>query len=161
LRLLKEGEEISDFKKLPPEEILLRWFNYHLAAAKHDRVVKNFDNDVKDGVNYTILLNQLNPSVCDKSALSEDDHKRCHKVVDNAKAIGVESIVKGHDIRSGNPKLNLIFTASIFNHCPGLEAKEEDYKAAAMLDEEGDPNDSREERAFRMWVNSLNLERAV
>jgi len=49
----------------------------------------------------------------------------------------------------------------IFNHCPGLTAKEEDFKAAAMLDEEGDPSDSREERAYRMWVNSLNLDRNV
>lgn len=28
-RLLKDGEEIGDLKKLPPEEILVRWINYH------------------------------------------------------------------------------------------------------------------------------------
>jgi len=56
IQLLNEGEELSDFKKLPPEDILIRWFNFHLKAAKHDRKITNFSEDVKDGVNYTVLL---------------------------------------------------------------------------------------------------------
>jgi len=32
-RLLKDGETIEDLMKLPPEEILVRWINYHLRAA--------------------------------------------------------------------------------------------------------------------------------
>ena len=47
VKLLKEGEELSDFRKLPPEEILLRWMNYHLHNAKHDKKVNNFSEDVK------------------------------------------------------------------------------------------------------------------
>jgi hypothetical protein len=37
IRLKKENEEISDLLKLKPEELLLRWFNYHLKNAGHDR----------------------------------------------------------------------------------------------------------------------------
>jgi len=36
-RLLKDGEDIKDLKKLKPEEILIRWINYHLREAGQDR----------------------------------------------------------------------------------------------------------------------------
>lgn len=36
-RLLEDGETLEQFLRLPPEQILLRWFNYHLKAAKWDR----------------------------------------------------------------------------------------------------------------------------
>lgn len=45
--LLEEGEELSKFMKLPPEEILLRWVNYHLKKAGADRRISNFGVDVK------------------------------------------------------------------------------------------------------------------
>jgi plastin-1 len=36
-RLLEEDETLEQFLRLPPEQILLRWFNYHLKAAKWPR----------------------------------------------------------------------------------------------------------------------------
>lgn len=36
-RLLDEDETLEQFLRLPPEQILLRWFNYHLKAAKWHR----------------------------------------------------------------------------------------------------------------------------
>jgi plastin-1 len=36
-RLLDEDETLEQFLRLPPEQILLRWFNYHLKNAKWDR----------------------------------------------------------------------------------------------------------------------------
>lgn len=36
-RLLEDGETLEQFLRLPPEQILLRWFNYHLANAKWDK----------------------------------------------------------------------------------------------------------------------------
>jgi len=45
----------------------------------------------------------------------------------------------------------------IFHKMPGIVANESDFQAAKQL-EDSDPNDSREERAFRMWINSLNLD---
>ena len=47
IRLKKEDEEMGDLLKLSPEELLLRWFNYHLKNAGHDRQVSNFSSDVK------------------------------------------------------------------------------------------------------------------
>lgn len=38
MRLAKDGEELADLMKLPPEEILKRWLNYHLARAGQPEV---------------------------------------------------------------------------------------------------------------------------
>ena len=151
IRLLNPGEQLSDLLKLSPEQLLLRWFNYHLKQAGYDKPIKNFSGDVKDSEKYTILLNQLNKSLCDKSALNESDlKKRAKKVIDNSKKLGA-------DIVAGNNKLNTLFVASIFNAYPGLDppTEEEKYDAAKLLDD--DVEGAREERAFRMWINSLGL----
>lgn len=63
-RILEEGETIEDFNRLPPEQKLLKWFNYHLKNAKHPRRVANFSQDVRDSENYTVLLHQLKPAAC-------------------------------------------------------------------------------------------------
>lgn len=55
------GESLEDLLALSPEEILLRWFNYHLKEAGSSRRVNNFSGDIKDSECYTILLNQIAP----------------------------------------------------------------------------------------------------
>ena len=55
------GETLEDLLALSPEEILLRWFNYHLKEAGSTRRVNNFSGDIKDSECYTILLNQIAP----------------------------------------------------------------------------------------------------
>jgi len=70
IRLLEEGEELADLMKLPPDQLLLRWMNYHLKNSGSDKRVTNWSGDVKDSVAYTIVLNQIAPNVCDKAALN-------------------------------------------------------------------------------------------
>lgn len=156
--LLNEGEELTTLLKQSPEDILLRWFNYHLKKAGHNRAVKNFSGDLLDSENYTILLNQLDPSQCDRSALGEPDLlKRAEIVLNNAKSIGVDTFTAPHDITKGHSKLNMLFTAAIFNTKHGLTLTEEEKQEVEKLvydDVEG----TREERCFRMWINSLNIE---
>ena len=36
-RLLEDGESLEQFLRLPPDQILLRWFNFHLKAAGWQR----------------------------------------------------------------------------------------------------------------------------
>lgn len=158
VRLLKEGEQLSDLLTMNPEELLLRWFNYHLTAAGYDKKITNFTTDVKDSEKYTILLNKLDGTLCDKTPLDETDPlKRAKLVLENSKKLGVDSFITPKDIVNGNAKLNTLFTAAIFNHCHGLDppTEEEAYEAAKLL--EDDIEGSREERAFRMWINSLGL----
>lgn len=158
IRLLNDGETLADLLKLPPDQLLLRWFNYHLKNAGHPKRVSNFSGDVKDSEAYTVLLHQISPAVCDKSALAQSNPTdRATAVLANARKLEVKAPIKARDIVSGNPRLNLIFTAQIFNTCPGLDplSQEEIDKAGLMEDDVGD---SREERAFRMWINSLALD---
>lgn len=67
------GESLQDLMALSPEEILLRWFNYHLEKAGSSRRVNNFSGDIKDSECYTILLNQIAPedSGVDMSPMGE------------------------------------------------------------------------------------------
>jgi plastin-1 len=157
IRLLNPGEQLSDLLKLSPEQLLLRWFNYHLKAANYPKKITNFSGDVKDSEKYTVLLHQLNKNVCDNSALYDTDLRvRARKVIDNSKKLGAESYITPDDICAGNSKLNTLFVASIFNAYPGLDPPtEEEIDAAKMLDD--DIEGAREERAFRMWINSLGL----
>lgn len=156
IRLLKDGEQIGDLLKLNPEELLLRWFNYHLTNAGHPNKITNFSDDIKNSEKYLILLNQLNKSL-DTSAISDPNlTKRAQAVLSNAKKLNVESYITPTDITTGNQKLNVLFTAAIFNECHGLDPPtEEEYEAAKLL--EDDVEGSREERSFRFWMNSLNI----
>jgi len=158
IRLKKEDEEVSDLLKLAPEETLLRWFNYHLKNAGHNRKVTNFSSDLKDGENYVILLNQLDPQQCDKSGLDLQGQERTKKIIADSKKLGVPPLLKPSDILNGTNKLNLIFCAQIFNNCPGLVPNESDFEAAKILDDDNDHEASIDERSFRMWINSLGGE---
>lgn len=65
INLLEEGETPEDLKKLSPEQILIRWVNYHLRNAGVDRRIRNFQEDIKVLLKlvefiiflYVILLN--------------------------------------------------------------------------------------------------------
>jgi len=150
VRLLEPGETLEDLLKLSPEQILLRWFNYHLKNSGNARRVRNFGGDIKDSECYTLLLNQLAPKKCDKNAMNESNlTKRAEMVLQNADKIECRKFVRPRDIVAGNPKLNLAFVANMFNTCPGLEPVED----AVEIEEE-----TREEKAFRNWMNSLGAD---
>jgi len=165
-RLLAEGEELADLLKLPPEETLLRWINFHLARAGETKRVTNFSDALKDGSVYLTLLHSIDPEKCPKDpslvAADADPLARAHAVVENARALDVPVMVQPADIVSGNRKLNLAFVAQIFNTRHGLEVRAEERKEieqafeAVALTEEPE-EDAREERVFRMWLNSLGL----
>ncbi|KDQ60286.1 hypothetical protein JAAARDRAFT_32672 [Jaapia argillacea MUCL 33604] len=161
-RLCEEGETIEDLLKLTPDQILLRWFNYHLKAAGWKRRVNNFSRDVSDGENYTVLLNQLQPEHCSLAPLQTKDIKtRAEQVLQNAGKIGCRKYLTPASLVSGNPRLNLAFVANLFNTYPGLEPLDEqeakDYGVIEDFDAEGE----REARVFTLWLNSLNVDPAV
>ena len=157
-RLLEPGEQLEQFLKLPADQILLRWFNYHLKKAGHSKVVKNFTTDVKDSENYIILLNQLAPNTCSKLPLKTQDlFQRAEQTLANADKIGCYKYVTPKTICEGNQKLNFAFVAHLFNTHPGLEKLSEAEKSGldtSMFDSEGD----REARAFALWLNSLGVD---
>lgn len=157
-RLLEEDETLEQFLRLPPEQILLRWFNYHLKAAGWARRVTNFSKDVSDGENYTVLLNQLD-SQCSLAPLQTSDLlQRAEQVLQNAEKLDCRKYLTPSALVKGNPKLNLAFVAHLFNTHPGLDPIEE---SEAPEIEEFDAEGEREARVFTLWLNSLDVDPAV
>ena len=131
-KLLNEGETVDDVADLPIDDFLKRWFNLHLKKAGHPNELTNFSDDLKDSEKYTILLNDLSPQQCDKSALDlEDPNERAQKVIDNAVKYGAETTIKPEDITSGNEPLNHLFTGDLYN-AELLNAGDEDYDKDLM-----------------------------
>jgi len=60
--LLEEGETLDDLMLLAPEQILIRWVNYHLKRAGCGRQICNFTSDIKDSFAYVHLLQQISPA---------------------------------------------------------------------------------------------------
>ncbi|KAF8962276.1 Ca2+-binding actin-bundling protein [Flammula alnicola] len=161
-RLCEDDETIDDLLRLTPDQILLRWFNYHLKAAGWNRRVNNFSRDVSDGENYTVLLNQLKPDQCSRAPLQTRDLRtRAEQVLQNADRIGCRKYLTPSSLVAGNPRLNLAFVANLFNTHPGLEPLDEqeakDYGQVEDFDAEGE----REARVFTLWLNSLGVEPGV
>ncbi|EGD72489.1 L-plastin [Salpingoeca rosetta] len=153
--LLKDGEELKELLALSPEELLLRWVNFHLANAGCFRRINNFGSDIADSEAYTYLLTQIAPREYgfDLSPLDPTDHEeRARRVLDEAAKLDCAKFVRPKDIAKGNRKLNLAFVANLFNTWPGLETADEIDPFA-----EGDIEETREEKTFRNWMNSLGV----
>jgi len=161
IALVNDGEDMNDLLGLPPEELLKRWVNYHMEKQDYPTRITNFRGDIKDGKVYTVLLKSIGEDKgCNMDPLKwDDDSKRANQVIANAQKIGCKPFLTSKDIVAGNDKLNMAFVAQLFNTCPGLKEVnvEEQKELAGLLDD--DEGDSREERAFRMWMNSLGLKK--
>ncbi|KAJ3094426.1 hypothetical protein HDU97_008103 [Phlyctochytrium planicorne] len=158
VRLLEPGETLEEFLKLPAEQILIRWFNYHLKKAGWHRKVNNFTSDIKDAENYTVLLNQLAPGICSRAPLQTSNLlDRAEQVLQNADRLGCRKYLSPKTMTEGNQKLNFAFVANLFNTHPGLE-KLSDAEMAQLDDWLFSSEGSREARAFALWLNSLGVE---
>ncbi|XP_054594892.1 plastin-2 isoform X2 [Nothobranchius furzeri] len=155
--LLEEGESLEALMKLSPEELLLRWVNFHL--KKTGMTISNFSGDIKDSKAYFHLLEQIAPDgtkegvprvEIDMTGLYEKDlKKRAECLLKQAELLGCRQFVSATDIVTGNAKLNLAFVATLFNKHPALTKPEnQDWTV------EGE---TREERTFRNWMNSLGV----
>ncbi|XP_065654020.1 plastin-3 [Hydra vulgaris] len=151
--LCEDGETIDDLMKLTTEELLLRWVNYHLAKSGSAKRIKNFSGDIKDSEAYAILLNQIAPGEAHvdrpEHIISSSDHtKRAEMLLRNADKINCRKFLTAKDIVSGNSKLNLAFVAHLFNTHPTLDASDMNFEIYV---------ESREEKTYRCWMNSLGV----
>eukprot|EP01135_Chromosphaera_perkinsii_P001057 Nk52_evm7s158 gene=Nk52_evmTU7s158 len=154
-RLLEGDETLEELLALPPDSILLRWFNFHLREAGVNRTITNFSGDIKDSEGYTYLLKQIAPANCKvglEPLQKSDPMARAQAVLENAEKMDCRKFVKPRDIVKGNARLNLAFTAHLFNTFPALELLETDEEPEEIIEE------TREEKTFRNWMNSLGVE---
>jgi len=151
INLLMEGEDISELMKLSPEQLLLRWVNYQLDKAGSTRMIKNFNEDIKDSEIYTDLIAQVAPkdASVNKFAMKKDDLiERAETMLEQADKIESRAFVSAKDVVRGQEKLNLAFIANLFNNHPALEPPEEELE---IIEE------TREEKMYRNWMNSLGV----
>ncbi|XP_024545636.1 fimbrin-1 [Selaginella moellendorffii] len=151
--MLNDTEDIEELLRLPAEKVLLKWVNYHLQKAGFSREITNFSSDLKDGEAYSVLLNVLAPESCDLSPLDlQDPYDRAKAVLAQAERINCRKYLTPRDITCGSANLNLAFLAYLFHERNGLTADNSLTYAELIQDHE---QDSRDERVFRVWINSL------
>jgi len=155
VNLLQAGEELADLMKLSPEQILLRWVNHQLEKAGSARRIKNFHDDIKDSEVYTELIAQIAPKDADVNKLAlekEELLERAETMLDQAEKIKSRAFVTAKDVVRGQERLNLAFVANLFNNHPGLDPPKENIELEIDTIEE-----TREEKMFRNWMNSLGV----
>jgi plastin-3 len=151
--LLYDGEKLEDLMKLSPEQILLRWVNYHLEKAGVARRCTNFQSDISDSEIYSYLLKQIAPqeSGVNIEALREQNLiSRAEVMLQQAGKLNCRSFVTPNDVVGGVYKLNLAFVANLFNNHPGLEQPEQ-------IDGLESIEETREEKTYRNWMNSMGV----
>ncbi|KAI5604967.1 hypothetical protein BDE02_01G320500 [Populus trichocarpa] len=156
VELVDANNDVEELLGLAPEKVLLKWMNFHLKKAGYEKPVSNFSSDLKDGKAYAYLLNVLAPEHCSPSTLdSKDPKERAKLVLDHAERMDCKRYLKPEDIVEGSPNLNLAFVAQIFHQRNGLTTDSKKISFAEMMTD--DVQTSREERCFRLWINSLGI----
>nr|XP_043626330.1 fimbrin-5 [Erigeron canadensis] len=159
-QMVEDSKEAEELMGLAPEKVLLKWMNYHLKKAGYKKEVTNFSSDLKDGEAYAHLLNVLAPEHgTTKTLETKDPTERANLVLEQAAKLDCKQYVTSKDIVEGSTNLNLAFVAQIFQHRNGLTIDKSKSSFAEMMTD--DESTSREERCFRMWINSLGVETHV
>ncbi|KAJ1279742.1 hypothetical protein BS78_04G178600 [Paspalum vaginatum] len=150
----ENGKDVEELVTLAPDKMLLKWMNFHLKRVGYKKTVTNFSTDVKDGEAYAYLLSALAPEHSSKTMIETSDPKeRAQKVLETAEKLDCTRYVTSKDIVEGSANLNLAFVAQIFQNRNGLSTN----TVAPVEDTPDDVEASREERAFRLWINSLGI----
>lgn len=160
-------ETLEDLMNLSPDELLLRWMNYHLARSDkwkslrgEGATVSNFSGDIKDSVAYCCLLEQIQP-VDEESedyaiqppinssaaTMNLGNEARAAMMLDDAERMNCREFVTASDVAKGHQKLNLAFVANLFNTHPALKPRGD----IEIIEE------TREVKTFRNWMNSLGV----
>ncbi|KAK3184469.1 hypothetical protein Dsin_031755 [Dipteronia sinensis] len=156
VELVDDSKDVEELLGLPPEKVLLKWMNFHLKKVGYEKQVTNFSSDLKDGEAYAHLLNALAPELSSPATLdTKDPTERANLVLEQAEKLDCKRYLTPKDIVEGSPNLNLAFVAQIFQHRNGLSVDSSKMSFAEMMTD--DAQTSREERCFRLWINSLGI----
>ncbi|CAL2052575.1 unnamed protein product [Caenorhabditis brenneri] len=155
-RLLRDNESLEDLHKMSPEEILLRWVNYHLAGSESKRTMKNFTSDVADSEVYTHLLHQIAAvelGVSLEPLNTRDVLERAERMLKEAEKLDSREFISAQDVVGGNHKLNMAFVANLFNKHPNLPGPDPEVEETVE-----EIPETREEKTYRNWINSMGVD---
>ncbi|XP_042010361.1 fimbrin-1-like isoform X3 [Salvia splendens] len=156
LEIVDDNCDVEELMSLAPEKLLLKWMNFHLKKGGYKKTVTNFSSDLKDGEAYAYLLNVLAPEFCNPTTLDTmDPYERADLVLEHAEQMNCKRYLTPKDIAEGSSNLNLAFVAQIFHERSGLSTDSHKSSFAEMMTD--DEQISREERCFRLWINSLGI----
>ncbi|KAJ8649181.1 hypothetical protein MRB53_002204 [Persea americana] len=156
VELVDDSKDVEELMGLAPEKILLKWMNFHLQKTGYKKQVTNFSSDLKDGEAYAHLLNALAPEFGRAATLeTKDPTQRANLILEHVERMECKSYISPNDIVEGSQNLNLAFVAHIFQHRNGLSMDSTKVSLADLLPE--DIEVSRQEKAFRFWINSLGI----
>ncbi|KAL4580031.1 hypothetical protein LXL04_016205 [Taraxacum kok-saghyz] len=156
IELVEDNNDVEELMGLAPEKLLLKWMNFHLKKAGYKKPVTNFSSDLKDGEAYAYLLNVLAPEHGSPATLdAKDPTERADLVLDHAEKMDCKRYLTPNDIVEGSANLNLAFVAQIFHQRNGLSTDSKKISFAEMMTD--DEQMSREERCFRLWINSFGI----
>lgn len=73
VRLAKEDEDLTELAKKKPEELLVRWINFHLKAAGQDFTVANLGKDLVDCKAMYYVAQQLTGGKANMDQMENED----------------------------------------------------------------------------------------
>ncbi|XP_047334679.1 fimbrin-1-like [Impatiens glandulifera] len=156
VELVEDNNDVEELMGLGPEKLLLKWMNFHLKKAGYEKTVANFSSDLKDGEAYAYLLNVLAPEHCNPATLDvKDSTERANMVLEHAEKMDCKRYLTPKDIVEGSTNLNIAFVAQIFHQRNGLSTDNKKISFAERMTD--DEQISREERCFRLWINTLGI----
>lgn len=131
IRLLQGDEKIDKLLTMRSEDIIKRWFNYHLRRAGPGpngeiRVVNNFGKDIQSCENWCVLFQQIAPKEAEEAGINEvmaikDNKDRAEALLVCADKMDCRQFTTANDIVACRERLNLAFTATIFNAHIGIK----------------------------------------
>eukprot|EP01116_Phalansterium_solitarium_P023634 TRINITY_DN8394_c0_g1_i1.p1 TRINITY_DN8394_c0_g1~~TRINITY_DN8394_c0_g1_i1.p1 ORF type:complete len:660 (+),score=33.47 TRINITY_DN8394_c0_g1_i1:38-1981(+) len=127
-------EHEDGIEDLTPEAILLRWVNTHLGRIGYTKVVKGFGSGLNDSEAYCMLMAAIareHVSISDAETVLRELNleTRAELMLQLADRLGCRKFVTPKDVVEGNPRLNLAFTATLFNAFPSLGPTPEELAA--------------------------------
>uniref|UniRef100_A0A672KTB3 Plastin 1 (I isoform) n=1 Tax=Sinocyclocheilus grahami TaxID=75366 RepID=A0A672KTB3_SINGR len=150
IALLGESEELDHLMSMSPEDILLRWVNYHLKAAGWEPI-RNFSDDIK--VVYKLYNRSHNYLLLLKIDITplELGFGRAELMLKQADRLDCRQFVTPNDVVAGNHKLNMrIFSSELFNSLSSCNYSDLNVMSLTT-------GETREDRTFRNWMNSLGV----
>lgn len=126
-RLANVDEELSELAKKKPEDLLVRWINFHLKAAGQDFTINNLGKDLVDCKAMYYLAQQLTGGKSTMTEMeNEDTTARAAEMIKNFSNMGVPELMDTEDWLKANGKVNSVYVAEIFNTKHGLEELKEE-----------------------------------